>query len=155
MTSDEALRFVREHGLVTESSSGPVPSLAGAVAGRSVHGSWWSHPKAQEIFRLTRALRRCDEILVCRLVGGKVTYVHQRLWPHLVVLAAELDHRRLAQIREIHTRSGKHVVREVPFPKWVPAAALVTARAVTEHEARTALGAVLSRGRHHQRATRG
>ena len=88
MTTDQALAFVREHGVVLEAAHGPVPSLTEAIAGGPVPGSWWSHPKSQEIFAVTRAIRDRDDVLVCRLIKGKVTFVHRRLWPALVRAAA-------------------------------------------------------------------
>ena len=41
MTKAEALAFVRTHGVVLESGIGPVPSLAGTIAGSPIRGSWW------------------------------------------------------------------------------------------------------------------
>ena len=102
-----------------ESAAGPVPSLAQAVAGGPIRGGWWAHPLGGDIFRLTRAVRGSDEVLVCRLVDGKITYVHRRLWPALVRAARHFAVKRLTQVREVHTASGRHVVREVAFPKWV------------------------------------
>lgn len=45
------------------------------------------------------------------LVEGKITYVHRRLWPALIRLAAESGRDRLTAIREVHTASGKHVLK--------------------------------------------
>ena len=56
MTAAEALTFVRKHGVVLEAATGPVPSLASAIAGAPIRGSWWSHAKGGEIFKLTRAV---------------------------------------------------------------------------------------------------
>src|SRR5256886_15484030 len=81
MTSRQALAFIRQHGVVLEAAYGPVPSLAEAIAGERVQGSWWSHRKGHEIFTVTRAVRDSDEVLVCRLIKNKVTFVHRRLWP--------------------------------------------------------------------------
>src|SRR5258707_14153303 len=78
MTSRQALAFIREHGVVLESARGPVPSLAQVIAGEPIRGSWWSHPKSHEIFAVTRAVRDSDDVLVCRLIAGKITYVHRR-----------------------------------------------------------------------------
>ncbi len=89
MTPRAALAFIRRHGVVLESAQGPVPNLAEAIAAGRIHGSWWGHTKGQEIFRLTRAVRDSGDILVCRLVGHKITYVHRRLWPVLVRLARD------------------------------------------------------------------
>ena len=79
--------FVRRHGVVLESAHGPVPNLAETVVGAPIRGSWWGHAKGKEIFWLTRAARSSKAVLVYRLMAGKVTYVHRRLWPALVRLA--------------------------------------------------------------------
>jgi hypothetical protein len=122
MSPRQALAFVRKHGVVLESAEGPVPSLAAAIAGETIRGSWWAHPRGHEIFEITRAVRDSREVLVCRLVAGKITYVHRRLWPALVKLADHLPRERLAQVRELHTASGRHVTEEIAFPRWVPRA---------------------------------
>jgi len=83
MTSRQALAFIRTHGVVLESAQGPVPSLAEVIAGELVRGSWWSHPKSHEIFAVTRAVRDSDDVLVCRLIKGKITFVHRRCGAHL------------------------------------------------------------------------
>src|SRR5881409_390638 len=103
MTPHQAVDFVRKHGVVLEAASGPVPSLAQAVAGAPIRGNWWAHPRSQEIFALTRAVRDSSDVLVCRLVDGKITYVHRRMWPALVSLAGRFSKQRLAAVKEIHT----------------------------------------------------
>jgi len=119
VTPTEALAFVRTHGVVLESGTGPVPSLTSAVVGGPIRGSWWAHARGREIFAATRAIRDCPDVLVCRLIGGKITYVHRRLWPALVRLSDRFPRARLAQIHEVHTVSGKHAAEEISFPKWV------------------------------------
>lgn len=119
MTPAEALEFLCERGVLLESANGPVPSLAASVAGGPIRGSWWAHAQAGEIFAITRKIRNCPDVLVCRLVEGKITYVHRRLWPALVRVSVQLPHAYLAQIHEIHTASGRHLTKETPFPEWV------------------------------------
>lgn len=121
MTLLQALAFVRKHGVVLEAARGPLPSLAEAIAGEPVRGSWWSHASSQHIFELTRAVRDSEEVLVCRLVQGKITYVHRRLWPAVVRAAKRLPRKDLAQVHEAHTSTGRHLTKTVAFPKWVPA----------------------------------
>lgn len=140
MTPRQAIAFVRRHGVVLEAAAGPVPSLARTVAGEPIRGSWWGHPRSHQIFALTRAVRDSDEVLVCRLVDGKITYVHRRLWPALVRVAGRLPRQRVAQVRELHTASGRHVIRDVPFPKWVPAGVLRAASLIPEDAALSQLG---------------
>ena len=140
MTARQALVFVRKHGVVLESASGPVPSLAAAIAGEAIRGSWWSHRRSHEIFELTRRVRESGDVLVCRVVQGKITYVHRRLWPALVRAAKSFPRKRLFQVHETHTASGGHVIREIAFPKWVPAKVLVEASRLSEDAAHSMLG---------------
>lgn len=132
MTTRQALALIRRHGVVLEAARGPVPSLAEAIAGEPIPGSWWSHPKSHEIFAVTRAIRNRGDVLVCRLVKGKVTLVHRRLWPALVRAAGRLPLNRLSQLREVHMSSGRHVSKEVPFPVWVPSRVRAEARRLSE-----------------------
>ena len=135
MTSRQALALIRKHGVVLEAAQGPAPSLAEVIAGEPIRGSWWSHPKSHEIFALTRAIRESDDILVCRLIRGKVTFVHRRMWPALVRAAGRLPSDHLSQVREVHTSSGRHVTKEVPFPDWVPSSVRAAARSLSEDAA--------------------
>jgi hypothetical protein len=140
MTPAEALAFVKTQGVVLEAGRGPVASLAEAVAGGPIHGSWWAHPQGRQIFAVTRAVRNSPDVFVCRLVGGKITYVHRRLWPALVRIASRFPVADLAQIREVHTPSGKHVTQETPFRDWVPDALAARARKLEEEQAARLLG---------------
>ena len=140
MTAREALAFVRANGIVLESARGPAPSLAAAIAGEPIRGSWWKHRKASQIFRCTRAVRASKEILVCRLLGGKVTYVHRRLWPAVIKLRDQIEPKDLSAIREIHTPQGKHKISAVAFPKRVPAEVAVEAKNLSGSKAAEMLG---------------
>lgn len=140
MTRRSALSFVKRNGIVLESAQGPVPNLAEAVVGRRIRGSWWGHARGKEIFWLTRVVRDSADVLVCRLVGGKITYVHRRLWPALVRLARHFARRDLAAVREVHTAEGRHEERLVPFPRWVPPAVKRAARRLALADAEAALG---------------
>jgi hypothetical protein len=140
MTGSEAIKFVEKHGVVLESARGPVPSLVDAVVGEKMRGSWWGHPKGGEIFALTRCLRSSRDILVCRLINGKVTYVHRRLWPALIRLDKHLSANGLTAIREVHTLVGTHRVEVTPYPQWVPQSAMKAAKKLSEQQAAKALG---------------
>ena len=120
MTPTEAVGFVEHHGVVLQAARGPVPSLAEAIAGGPIRGSWWGHAKGKEIFRAGEAVCESPDVLVCKLVGGKVTYVHRRLWPALVKLATRFPKEQLARVWNEHTPTGAHRLRQTPFPVWVP-----------------------------------
>ncbi len=144
MNVADALGFVERHGVVLESARhAKIPSLAEAIAGEPIRGSWWSNANGKAIFRLTRAVRDADDVLVCRLVVDKVTFAHRGVWPALVRLAHRLNPARLARICEVHGESGTHRVEEIPFPRWVHADAIDAAGRMNEEEARAALAPLL------------
>lgn len=88
-TTDDALRLVREHGLVTLTHCGAGPSLVESMVGRPVKGSWWGHPAGDRIFQAATALQASPEVLVVKLVAGKVTFLHRSLWPALLRVARD------------------------------------------------------------------
>lgn len=141
MTPGQALAFIRRHGLVLEAAHGEVPSLVEAIVGATMHGNWWAHPRGKEIFAITRAVRASRQVLVCRLVAGRITLVHRRLWPALVRSASHFRPEQLARLVEEHTAAGRHMVKSEPFPDWVPAEVLAQARQLTEGAALAALPA--------------
>ncbi len=140
MTAAEAIAFVRQHGVVLASARGAVPRLTEVIVDGPIKGSWWAHPKRHHIFAILQAVTESEDILLCRLVDGKLTLVHRRLWPALVRVAGRFPATRIAKVREEHTPSGHHVSREVPFPKWVPTEVKEQAKGMREQEALTALG---------------
>jgi hypothetical protein len=93
--------------------------------------------------QLSRSIRGSPDILVCRLVDGKITYVHRRLWPAVVRLAGRFSKQRLAAVKEVHTPTGKHKLLITPFPKWVPQEILRVAQKLTEKEAASQLAFLL------------
>ncbi|HUP97513.1 MAG TPA: hypothetical protein VM073_06220 [Usitatibacter sp.] len=143
-TPAAAIAFIRKHGVVLASAKGPIPRLTEAIVGEAIVGSWWAHPRAREIFRVLVAVSESEEVLVCRLVQGRLTLIHRRLWPALVRLAKHFPRERLEQVHEEHTPSGRHAHRYVPFPEWVPADVSEHAKAMTEEDARAALAPFLS-----------
>ncbi len=121
MNAKQGLAFVKRHGVVLQAARGPVPSLAETIAGGPIRGSWWGHAKGHEIFAVASAISDSADVLVCKLVDGKVTYVHRRLWPALVKLADRFGKQRLAKVWNEHTTTGAHRARTLAFPDWVPA----------------------------------
>ena len=146
-TAEEALAFIREHGVVLVSAKGTVPRLTEAVIGEPIKGSWWAHAQSHHIFAILQAVTGSEQVLVCRLINGKVTLVHRRLWPLLVRLASRFAPDQLARVREEHTASGRHVTHEVPFPQWVPPEVLEQAQSTSENEALAVFGAWLAADR--------
>lgn len=144
MNADEALSIVEAHGIVLVSAKGAVPRLTELVAGEAIKGSWWAHPKGREIYAILQSLSHSPDVLTCRLLAGRVTLVHLRLWPALVRMADQIQPDFLAQVHDEHTPSGQHAARQVDYPKWVPLEIFEQARLLTEQQARALLGPGLS-----------
>jgi hypothetical protein len=147
MSGEQALNFVEKHGIVLQAARGPVPSLAEAIAGGPIRGSWWGHPKGKEIFRAAAAVVASGDVLVCKLVDGKITYVHRRLWPALVRLASRFSKAQLAKVGEEHTASGAHKSQLLAFPVWVPPEVKKAAQRMSEEEAEGQLSGWLHLGK--------
>jgi hypothetical protein len=139
VTPEEAVAFVEHHGVVLQAARGPVPSLAEAIAGGPIRGSWWGHPKGHDIFRATEVIRDSTDVLVCKLIDGKVTYVHRRLWPALVKLGARFRKEQLAKVWNEHTATGAHRARRQAFPSWVPSEVMSEAEAMSASDAEALL----------------
>jgi hypothetical protein len=143
-TKNEALDFVKRHGAVLESAKGTIPSLAQAIAGEAIRGSWWGHPKGNQIYMLLNDVSESPDVMRCRLVDGKITLVHRRLWPALIKMASAFDSDRLSAVREEHTATGAHRMTTVKFPDWVPAEVRAAAKTISVTEATDRLGLLLS-----------
>lgn len=147
MSPKQALEFVERHGVVLQAARGELPNLAEAVAGGPIRGSWWGHPKGRDIYHATEAICASRDVLVCKLVGGKVTYVHRRLWPALVRLAGRFRRAQLARVWNEHTSRGSHRSRTQSYPAWVPAEVIREAKGVSEQEAEALLAPALGHAR--------
>lgn len=80
------LAHLERIGLLLESDK-ELPSVASIIAGEPIAGSWWGHPKGQEIFNTLGRLMDHPDVLTAKLVSGKVTLVHRALWPHVLAMA--------------------------------------------------------------------
>jgi hypothetical protein len=143
-TKKEALDFVKRHGAVLESAKGTIPSLAHEIAGEPIRGSWWGHPKGNQIYMLLNDVSDSPDVVRCRLVDGKITLVHRRLWPALVKMASAFDSDRLSAVREEHTSTGAHRMIAVKFPGWVSDDVHAAAKSISVAEAEEQLGSLMT-----------
>jgi hypothetical protein len=82
-----ALAVLKRHGLLLVTDV-RLPSLVAVVVGAPVRGSWWSHPRGKAIFAAAGALEDHPDVALVKLVSGKSTFVHRRLWPALLAVAS-------------------------------------------------------------------
>jgi hypothetical protein len=135
-------KFVERHGVVLASARGSVPSVAAAIAGEPIIGSWWSHPKAHAIFDALSSIDDSDDVRCFKLVDKKITFVHRRLWPALAKLASAgvLPADRVESIQQEHMPTGEHRNFKTPFPDWVPDDVMRLSDELSIDDARDQLG---------------
>jgi hypothetical protein len=80
------LRELDRYGLLLETDA-QLPSLVAVVAGGPIRGSWWGHPLGHTIFATGEMLFHNRDVLLAKLVSGKATWIHRRLWPALLAAA--------------------------------------------------------------------
>ena len=141
----ELLELLAAEGVLLESAEGPIPNVAELVAGGPIAGSWWAHPASHEIFAAINRLADAPDVARMRLVNGKITLVHRRLWPALLRLSSEFDDAALLVVTEQHTATGAHRVTTSPLDEWVSADVVDAAARLTDADARRALPPVLRR----------
>jgi len=84
------LAQLKRHGLLLLNDTA-LPNLCALVVRERVRGSWWAHPQAQEIFDVYDALEDHPDVLISKLVSGKVTYVHRQFWPYVAAIGRARD----------------------------------------------------------------
>jgi hypothetical protein len=88
--SSSVLRALRKHGLLLKQDK-RLPSVVGLVTGESLAMSWWSHPEGRRIFAVLTELADHPDVHFAKLVAGKDTLVHRRLWPALLAVGTSAE----------------------------------------------------------------
>ncbi len=83
----KAVDCLRKNRILLESDP-KLPSVVGMVAGKSIQGSWWGHPLSHTIWAVVRRLNSHRDVLVTKLVSGKVTFVDRSIWADVIAVGA-------------------------------------------------------------------
>ena len=97
------LHALRKHGLLLLHDAS-LPSVSSLVAREAVRGSWWAHPASHDIYRVEEELKQHADVVVVKLVSGKDTFVHRRLWSALLAVATA---RETWQLAGLSSTAGK------------------------------------------------
>jgi hypothetical protein len=79
---DKVFLQLKKLGLLLLSGSA-FPSVVNLIARSDVKGSWWSHPDAHAIFAVSELLEAHPDVLIMKLLEGKVTFIHRELWSQI------------------------------------------------------------------------
>jgi hypothetical protein len=108
---DRLLEELTRRGLLLVQDKS-LPNVVSIVTGEIVRGSWWGHPRSHEIFQRLTKLGEHADVLFCKLISGKVTLIHRRLWPALLAVATSREPWQTAGLAPEARRLIKRVEKE-------------------------------------------
>lgn len=85
-TCADVERAIAKHGILLVQDKIAL-DVVGILAGEKLSTSWWGHVAGQKIFACLERLDDDPDVLATRLVAGKITFVHRRLWPAFLAVA--------------------------------------------------------------------
>lgn len=86
LPTEKALDALLDRGVLLVQDKS-LPSVVSIITGETLHKSWWSHPKAHQIFATLGQLSDHPDVLFTKLLYRKDTLVHRRLWSALLAVA--------------------------------------------------------------------
>lgn len=89
-----------------------LPDAISALTGAKASGSWWSHPESARLFAVLEQFTDHPDVVVAKLVGGKLTFVHRRLWPALLGAASAREAWQTADLSAQATELLKALERQ-------------------------------------------
>jgi hypothetical protein len=95
-TAQAALAFIHERRFVLATGRGSLPTLAEAITGRALAGSWMADREVFRIHAMLKAVTKARSVVAVPLALGKETLLDRSLAPAVVRLAADPARRQLA-----------------------------------------------------------
>lgn len=77
------------------------PNLVSEITGENISGSWWGHSLANPIYNGLQWLEQNRSILVIKLIGGKVTYIDESLFPQIYSIVCEAREWQIKKMKEV------------------------------------------------------
>ena len=90
-------RALKNFGFLLEADP-KLPSVATLITGAPLRGSWWSHPQAQVIFQVNERLEDHKDVLIMKLISGKVTFVHRKVWSQVFAIGTAREPLQLKKL---------------------------------------------------------
>jgi hypothetical protein len=144
----ELLGRLRELDLLLDTDP-KFPNVTALLAGETVRGSWWAHPRAHEMYRVASELRTHPDVLAIKLVSGKITFIHRPLWMAVLAIGTAREPWQMRGLskgasallrksdQETRLMSSGDVVRELEARLLVHAESVHTERGFHRKEVRS------------------
>ena len=105
---------MKRYGLLLQSDP-KLPNVASIVAGEAIRGSWWSHLRCHDIHAVISRIAIDPDVVITKLISGKITYVQRELWPALVAVACSHEPWQRRGISQAARRLLKMVSQRGPL----------------------------------------
>ena len=92
-----------------------LPNVTHLVAGEKVRGSWWSHKRAHAIFGVAELLEDHPDVLIIKLISGKVTFVHRKLWNRIYSIGVAREEWQLKRL----STNAKALLKATDATGWL------------------------------------
>lgn len=79
------------------------------VTGETLSTSWWNHPKAGFVFSILESVAKHPDITLSKLIQGKVTFIHRRLWPSIYTVGSSKEDWQLRTLTQDERRLLKRI----------------------------------------------
>jgi hypothetical protein len=94
---DKVFLQLEKLGLLLVSDSS-FPNVYQLIAGDERKGSWWANEHAHTIFAVNELLEDHSDVLLMKLISGKVTFVHRELWGHVLSIGVAREEWQLKKL---------------------------------------------------------
>ena len=96
---EEVLDRISRAGLLLQQDK-TRDNIVRMLTGETLATSWWNHSQAIQIFSVLERVTKHPDITRCKLIRGKVTFVHRRLWPSLYTVGSSKEGWQLQMLTE-------------------------------------------------------
>lgn len=111
---DKVFRQLQSDGFVLLFDSN-LPNVTVLVADEKVRGSWWAHEQAHMIFAVSEMLEDHPDVLIMKLISGKVTFVHRELWNRIYSIGVAREEWQLKEL----SANAKALLKAIDEAGWL------------------------------------
>ena len=82
---DQIIESLEFHGAILLQDK-KLRNIVSLVTGENLARSWWGHKKGAQIFHLLHELEGLPFVSSCKIISGKVTFIHKSIWSSIYKL---------------------------------------------------------------------
>lgn len=111
---DKCFRQLQADGFLLLQDS-YLPNVTLLVADQKLRGSWWAHERAHTIFAVSEMLEDHPDVMIVKLILGKVTFVHRELWNRIYSIGIAREEWQLKKL----SAEAKALLKTMDEVGWI------------------------------------